>query len=161
MRIKIFLFVTAMAGVATYYSTYGKFEPALYERLQRIVEDDLLPVTIWANYTNEAHFYEQIMTAVIKRYPAAEKAFNEKGTLWQVEDATLATEIQRYYEELLKENTATRLQSIIVWLEEQGFAIEKISGLPAVAVTLPKAAINELEKRNDVAQIYLTAVNDN
>jgi hypothetical protein len=145
---------------ATYYSKYGKFEPALYERLQTIAEDDLLPVTIWANYTNEAQFYEQIVAAVIKRYPAAEQAFNEKGTLWQVEDATLAAEIQRYYEELLKENAAIRLQSIIAWLEEQGFAIDKIPGLPAVAVTLPKVAINELGKRNDVAQIYLTEVKE-
>lgn len=143
---------------ATYYSKYGKFEPALYERLQGIAEDDLLPVTIWANYTNEAQFYEQIVAAVIKRYPAAEKAFQEKGTLWQVEDTTLATEIQRYYEELLKENAATRLQSIIAWLEEQGVTIEKFLGMPAVAVTLSKRMINELGKRSDVAKIFLTEV---
>ena len=138
-----------------YRNKYGKFEPSLYERLQVIAEDELLPVTIWAAHTNEDRSYEQIVTEVIKRYPDAEKAFNEKGILWMVEDANLSTEIQHYHEQLLTENAATRLQPMTAWLKERGLVVEEFSGMPAVAATLSKRVINELGKRSDVSEIFL------
>ena len=143
---------------AAYYSKYGKFEPALYDRLQQISEDELLPVTIWAAHTNEDSSYEQIVAEVISRYPEAEETFNETSVLWMVKDANLSMEIRGYYEQLLKENAVVRLQPIITWIEAQGFAVEEFSGLPAVAATLSKRVINELEKHDEVATIFLTEV---
>lgn len=147
--------IVRAAENAAYRNKYGRFEPALYERLLTVKDDELLPIAVWASHLNENRSYEQIVDEVIERFPDAKKAFDEQGSLWLVENTELSAQIQVYYEQLLAENAALRLQSSVDLLTKQGYKIDQLVGLPALSAKLPKKLVIELGNRDDISMIYL------
>ncbi|HMN30963.1 MAG TPA: S8 family serine peptidase, partial [Caldilineaceae bacterium] len=144
------------AEEAAYRAKYGKLDPALYDRLQQVDDEALLPVVVWVAHTSEERSQEAIVAEVVARYPAAGEALAQKGVLWAVDDPKMAVEIQEAYEQLLFENVAVCVQPVEGWLKGQGFAVEDLAGMPALAATLPKSIIVALSQRGDVGQLILT-----
>lgn len=125
------------AEEAAYRARYGKLDPALYERLQKVSDQEALPVAVWMAHTETVRSQAAIEAEIIARYPAAGEALAQKGVLWAVDDPNLLVEIQRSYEELLVETMGTRVQPVMTWLKEQGFTAEGFPGMPALAAHLP------------------------
>jgi hypothetical protein len=144
------------AEEAAYRARYGRLHPSLYERLQEVDDEELLPVAVWVAQTGAGRSQEEIEAEVVVRYPAAGEARAEDGVLRAVADPDLAREIQQTYERLLFESVAVRVQPVAEWLKEQGFAVEEMTGMPALAATLLKRVIKGLNEHDDVAQIFLT-----
>jgi hypothetical protein len=139
---------------------YGKFEPALYERLQEVDENAMLPIAVWVAHTVHEKPQEEIEAEIISRYPAADEALKQKGVLWAVDDSNLSIEIQQAYDQLLMENAAVRIQPIVDRLKEKGVAVTTVPGMPGVHGTLLKSIITDLGDQSNVAQIFLTEVEE-
>lgn len=133
---------------------YGKLEPTLHERLKKIGDDEEILVAIWLAHSEAERSFDEIVAAVVARYPAAEEALAERGFLWAVDDPELAVAIQVEYERLRDENSDRRATSLIDWLRAEGVEAELIPGMPAVSAALPKRLILALNERDDVAAVY-------
>jgi len=138
---------------AAQYAHYGKLEPALYDRLQKSGDDEEIFVAIWLAHSTTERSMDEIIAAVIARYPEAGKALAEEGIIWDVDDPKLSVEIQVEYERLIAENMAVRGDALVVWLQTEGFTGEATSGMPVVYVKLPKETILATAQREDVARI--------
>lgn len=142
------------AAAAAYLARYGKLQSALYERLQRVGDDEVLPVTIW-NGTRPGRDQQQLYAELAARFPEAAAALTRSGNPFDVGDSTLADRIRAAYMGLLTEDSQARLTPLIRLLEARGVAVRTFGGLPSVAVELPKRLIQELSHRQDVDMIYL------
>jgi len=129
---------------------YGKLEPALYDRLQAIGDDEHLVIAIWAAHTAEERTPEAIAAEVASLYPEAAKALAEQGVAWAIADPDLCAEIEQKYNQLLTDEVSKRVQPIIEWLKAKGYEVEEFPGMPSVAATVAKRVINELGKRDDI-----------
>jgi len=146
------------AEAEAYRHRYGKLEPALYERMQSLHEDDVLPVAIWMVARPGQTLAEQQQAAfatLAARYPEAAAAMARSGAPFDVDDRALAGRIYAEYLELMKVGAQARTQPLATELARRGFAVTTYADLPSVTSRLPKRVIEELSKREDVASIYL------
>lgn len=144
---------------AAYSAKYGKLEPSLYERLQGISDNDVLPVAIWMANPDAQRTHSAIEAEVISRYPEAAKALAERGVLWDVADPALSVEIETKYMQLVEKATATRAEPVLSLLKARRIELQVIAGMPVVTAKLPKRIISELAKHASVAQIMLMETN--
>ena len=138
---------------------YGKLQPALYERLQTMKEDEMITVTIWVAAPSGKSLAEQQAAAfatLADRYPQAREAMERGGKPMDVDDPALAERIYEEYVQILNAEAASRIQPLVKALEAQGFGVRTSPGLPAVTVTLSKRIIQMLAARDDVGVIYLS-----
>jgi len=134
---------------------YGKLDVALYERLETVGDEAMVPIVIWAAHTEAERSHEELVAELIKLYPEAAKAWQEYGVAWAMEDTELSETIERKYSELSSINIGLRTQALIEWLKERGYSVHEFSGMPALSTTVTKRDIVALAEREDVAQIHL------
>lgn len=138
---------------------YGKLQPALYERLQAMRDNEMVTVTIWVVALPGESLAERqatIFAELAARYPEAQAAMERSGKPMDVDDQALAERIYKEYVQMFNAETASRIEPLVKALEAQGFAVRTSPGLPAVTVTLPKKAIMMIAMRDDVGAIYLS-----
>lgn len=137
----------------------SKFQPALYERLQTMRDDEMVKVTIWVIAAPRESLAEQqaaIFAELAARYPEAQTAIERGGKPMDVDDEALAERIYQEYVQMLNAETASRVQPLVEALEAQGFAVRTSPGLPAVTVTLPKRVVNTLAAQDNIGAIDLS-----
>lgn len=135
---------------------YGKLEPALYERLQEIGEEELLPVAFWFTAGPDSLSREEINNILVSRYPEAAQALAKWGEPWAVEDPELRREIRDAYRQLRDESVTERVSAVVTELQDAyGVVVTTYPGMPSVSATLSKEMIELLAKHPDVAVIYL------
>lgn len=142
-----------------YRAEYGKLQPALYERLQTMRDEEMVHVTLWVVVPVGQSLAERqaaIFAELAARYPEAQAAIEQGGKPMDVSDPALAERIYQEYVQRLNAETAARIRPLVEVLEAQGFAVETSPGLPAVTATLPKRIIQMLVEREDVGAIYLS-----
>ncbi len=147
------------AEAQRYRAEYGKLQPALYERLQTMRDEEMVRVTIWVVAPAGQSLAEQqaaIFAELAARYPEAQAAIERGGKPMDVDDPALAERIYQEYVQRLNAETVARIRPLVEALEAQGFAVETSPGLPAVTATLPKRIIQMLVEREDVGAIYLS-----
>jgi hypothetical protein len=135
---------------------YGKLQPALYDRLQQVTDDTVLPIAIWLAPRSNQRTIPQVYAELAARFPEAAQALAKGGKPFDVNDPALAERIQQAYDQLLAEDMSARTQPVIDWLKGKGFTVTNYAGMPSVAARLPKWAILALATRDDVSMIYLT-----
>jgi hypothetical protein len=139
-------------------SRYGKLQPALYQRLQTLRDDEPLPVAIWIAAGPGQSLAEQQAAAfatVAAKYPEAQEAMQRSGKPMDVSDPVLARQIEAEYVALINAEMNTRVQPLVDELKRRGFVVTVFEGMPSVTATLPKSVIIELSQRDDVSAIYL------
>ncbi|MGQ9851762.1 MAG: S8 family peptidase, partial [Aggregatilineaceae bacterium] len=137
---------------------YGKLQPALYERLQTMQEDEKVTVTIWVVAPSGKSLAEEqadIFAELAARYPEARTAVERSGKPMDVDDPALAEQIDKEYVEILNAQTTERVRPLMQALEAQGFVVLTSPGLPAATATLPKKIVGLLVVRDDVGAIAL------
>ncbi|GIV89773.1 MAG: alkaline serine protease [Chloroflexus sp.] len=147
------------AEAQRYRAKYGKLQPALYERLQTMRDEEMVQVTLWVVAPPGQSLAERqaaIFAELAAKYPEAQAALDRSGKPMDVSDPALADRIYREYVQRLNAETAARIQPLVEALEAQGFVVETSPGLPAVTATLPKKVIQVLVEREDVGVIYLS-----
>ena len=138
---------------------YGKFQPALYERLQQLKDTDLVTITlIVADQPGQSLGEREIAarTALAAKYPEARAAIARHGKPMDVADPALAAQIYKEHVALLDGDLPQRVAPIVAALKAQGFAARTTAGLPAVTVSMPKAAVLALALRADVGTIFMS-----
>lgn len=138
---------------------YGKFQPALYERLQTMRDDEMVKVTIWVVAARGESLAEQqatIFAELANKYPEAQAAMEQSGKPMDVDDPALAQRIYQEYVQMLNAETAARIRPLVETLEAQGFAVKTSPGLPAVMATLPKRIVVMIAGQDDVGAIDLS-----
>jgi len=106
------------AESAAYFARYGKMEKQLYERLQEIDDDTLLPIAVWVNGTSSTD-QQEVEQAVASRFPEARQALEQGERLWAVEDQELSNNIRREYERVATERTEKRTRPLIDFMQRQ------------------------------------------
>lgn len=147
------------AEAKAHQARYGKLELALYERLQTLKGDDTVPVAVWmAAQPGQtlAERQEAAFAALEAKYPEAKAALEHSRIPWDVDDPELAERIEAEYVTFLNAEIQVRTQPLVTVLERRGFTVTTYKGLPSFTAVLPKQAILELSKREDVSTIYLT-----
>lgn len=142
-----------------YRAEYGKLQPALYERLQTMRDEEMIRVTIWVVAPAGQSLAERqaaIFAELAARYPEAQAAIERGGKPMDVSDPALAERIYQEYVQMLTAGTATRIRPLVEALKTQGVAVRTSPGLPAVTVTLPKRVVMILAGRDDVGAIDLS-----
>lgn len=137
---------------------YGKLEPTLYDYLQTIGDDELVPIAVWAIQGVGERSPDEIAAELATRYPEGAKALAEQGIVWAVDDPKLRTQIEQEYNQALTAATTERVAPIVAWLREKGYTVEELSGAPSVAATIRKVHIMELANLELVSQIFLMGV---
>jgi len=143
------------AEEAAYRDKYGKLHPALYERMQKAGDDDLLPVAIWTAPNAQVRTRQEVYAELAARYPKAAVALEREGTPWAVDDPVLAQEIHEEYRRMRAEDTAVRVEPLVEYLSERDFEARTFGAMPSVSAVLPTRVIVELAERDDVGIIYL------
>lgn len=144
--------------VQAHQARYGKLEPALYERLQTLKDDDTVPIAIWMATQSGRTLAEQqetVFVALAAKYPEAKAALTRSGKPMDVDNPELAQRIEAEYVNLLTTETQTRIQPLARELEHQGISLITYEGLPTFTAILPKRVILSLAHRADVSSIYL------
>lgn len=138
---------------------YGKLQPALYELLEAMGEDETVTIAIWVAAPPGKSLAEQQSAAfetLAARYPQARAAMERSGKPMDVDDPALAEHIYDEYVQIVNAEVASRVHPLVEALEAQGFAVRTAEGLPAVTVTLPKGNVKVLAARDDIGVIYLS-----
>lgn len=146
------------AEAQAHQARYGKLEAALYERLQNLKEDDIVPVAVWMAAPPGRTLAEQqqvAFTTLAAKYPEAKVALTRSGKPMDVDDPELAQCIEAEYVALLDAETNARVQPLVRELKQWGFSATAYEGLPTFTTTLPKRVILSLAHRADVSSIYL------
>lgn len=133
---------------------YGKLDPALYERLQAVADDELVEVAIWVagrqHRTQRERFAE-----LAAMFPEARAAMERSGKPFDVEDPEVRSRIWQAYEQMLEVDTQPLVQPLANHLRAQRFVVTTYDTLPSIVAELPAHVIRALEKRPDVGKIYL------
>lgn len=110
------------AEAQAHQARYGKLEPALYERLQTLKDDDTVPVAVWMaaqpGQTTLADQQEAAFAALAAKYPEAKVALTRSGKPMDVDDPELAHRIEAEYIALLTAETKARVQPLVRELEQ-------------------------------------------
>lgn len=141
-----------------YAAKYGKLHPTLFDRLQTAAADELLPVAVWVAQDEKAKSPEALEAEAAAQFPEAGEALAKNGVAWAVEISELADKIFRAYADLMNMEAARREQPVREWLEQKGYKVDEMPGIPALTATLTAADIEALAKLPQVAQIYLIEV---
>jgi hypothetical protein len=124
------------------------------ERLQALDPDEQIPVVIWmAGYPKRP--IQEYYTELAQKYPEAGAALELHGNPVDVSDAELNRKLEQELLALIDGDIQRAKEPLLEFLGGQGHLTVDLKGLPAVAVTLPKAAILGLENRPDVGTVYL------
>jgi len=142
------------AGQEAHRVKYGKLEPALFERLETVKDDDKVPVAIWIA-GEPKRSQEELYAALAAKYPEAQAALERSGKPMDVGDYELINQIETEYVRMLEADTQERIQPLVRYLEGKGYTVTTLGALPSITVTLPKAEILELVKRTDVGAVFL------
>jgi hypothetical protein len=146
------------AEAQAHQTRYGKLQPALYERLRDLKDEDTLPVAVWVAAQpgrTLAEQQESAFAALAAKYPEAKAALERSGKPMDVDDPELALRIEAEYAILLTAEMKARIQPMVVELERRGFTVTTYDGMPSFTAVLPKWMIIRLSKRDDVSAIYL------
>jgi hypothetical protein len=143
---------------------YGKLEPALYNRLQTLQDNDVVTVTIMVAgdpHTSVSELEVAAIATIGAKYPEAKAAIDRGGIPMDVDDPALAATIERDYTQSMEAERAQRLapfievrQALSQALEAQGVAVLSSDGM-ALTAQLTKRDISAIEQRADVGAIYL------
>lgn len=171
------------AELAAYQDQYGSLDPALYERLQTMADDERLMVTIWLRADNvvfperpdvghkpaAVETGDEVLPSPAERPQEPPESLQEKtrqevGALGMEIAAIRAQQTeQRQAIEAARQSAENQLakqmtvlqQPLLAALAAEGFAPVSVSSTsPLVYVELPKSAILELAQRADIASIY-------
>jgi hypothetical protein len=137
---------------------YGKFQPALYEKLQEIKDSDFVTVTIWVAAGPGMSVSERQQSAfatLAARYPEADAAMKKSGLPMDVGDPKLSEQIYNEYIQILNAGNEIRIQPLVDALKLLGATPQTSEGLPAVTVSLRKKDVMLIAQRSDVGTIYL------
>ena len=137
-----------------YFAKYGVLKKTLYERLQSIKDEDLVPVGIWIIATPK-YTEEEVFAALANQYPEAQASLEESGNPFDIDNRDLLHQIENEYTSRMIEGIQAQLQPIINLLSERGYSASFTEGMPAITATLPKSIILELASRADVGSIGL------
>lgn len=143
------------AEEVAYREKYGKLEPALYERLQMVSDDTVLPIAIWVTGNQEEAPMLDIYAILADEFPEAAEALQQGTKPMDVADEVVSQKIEARYHELRKGMVEVRTEPILIWLEQEGVPVTNDLAMPSVTVNLSKEAILRLEKLDSVATIYL------
>lgn len=146
------------AEAQAYQSNYGKLDQNLYERLQKVGDDDTLSVAVWMAAEPHESFTDVQATAfatLAAKYPQAKAAMERSGKPMDVEDPKHARQIDAEYSSLMSEEMKARTLPLTAELEQRKFVVAVFDGMPSFAAELPKRVIIELSKRDDVSAINL------
>ena len=144
----------AEAEQEAHRARYGKLEPALFERLETSNADDEVPVVIWVAGRPQRSTRE-LYAELAAKYPEAQTGMERSGNPFDAGDLELIHEIEAEYVRLVEADTQERVQPLADHLEKQGYVVTTLGALPAIAVSLPKAALLELVSRSDVGAVDL------
>ena len=134
---------------------YGKLEPALFDRLETMRDDEEVEIAAWVA-GGPKRSEEELYAALAAKYPEAQTALERSGKPMDVDDRELGRKIEAEYVRMLEVDVQERIQPLMRYLQGQGYAVTTFGALPSIAVTLPKAAILELVERPDVGAVYLS-----
>jgi len=137
---------------------YGSLEPALYERLQPLQDEDTVVVAVWVAAQpgqTLAELQRAAFDTLAARYLEAAEAMERTGKPFVVDDPELAERIYREYIDFIKTGNRARTQPLVTEIENRGFTITTYDGVPCFAAVLPKYVVQELSNRQDVRAIYL------
>ena len=146
------------AEARAHQTRYGKLQPALYERLQSLDDEETLPVAIWVAASPGQDLAEQQATAfavLAARYPEVREVMERFGKPMDVSDPALRQRVESEYLALLADQTEARTQPLVTELGRRGVTIATYAGMPSFTAVLPKRVILELARRPDVSAIYL------
>ena len=130
---------------AAYLAKYGKLQPALYERLQPVSDDTVLPVAIWIANQGQERTDAEIYAELAAQFPAAAEALARGTKPFDVADPDLSEQIQAAYRQLHAQDITVRNIPLLDWLEKQGMSVEQQVGMPALTARLPKRIIMSLQ----------------
>lgn len=136
------------------FAKYGKLEPDLYERLQFMKPEEEAQVAIWVAGL-PLRSQNEIYALLADKYPEAKLTLQESGKPFDVSDPQIASQLETDYMAILAEDTRVQINPLMTSIQAQGYYVTTFEALPAIAVTLPKSAILEIAKRDDVGMIYL------
>jgi hypothetical protein len=147
------------ADQAVRQARYGKFEPALYERLQEMGPEETIQVAFWV--AGEPKRDEQGRFAELaQRYPEARLALEKSGNPYSVEDDQLRMEIKRDYLQMMVDDYGELVRPFADDLKAGGYAASILEGVPAVTLSLPKQAVFELAARPEVGMVFRADVKE-
>lgn len=140
---------------------YGKLEPALYERLQTLEDEDTLQVAVFVKAPagkSMSELEQQAFALVAEKYPEAKAALARSGKPMDVADQELSWQIEQEYHAYVRAEIRAYVQPLVTELEQQGFAVNTSKGHPSFTVSLPKRVILALNEHSDVGliRIYFT-----
>lgn len=139
-------------------SKYGKLQPSLYDKLQLINENDLVPVAIWCSPSSQDSLSEiqnTILQNLMQKYPETLRDFNGYGKPFDISDLNLATKIEVEYLSALSSIMEARITPLLNDLSGQGYEVIVFPGMPSISATLSKNTIINLSYRSDIDSIYL------
>jgi hypothetical protein len=146
------------AEAQAYQLHYGKLDPGLYDRLQKLGDNDTVTVAIWmaaGPQQSLPDLHAAAFATLAAEYPQAKAAMQRSGKPMDVADPTLARQIDAEYMSILSDKMNARTQPLITELKLRNFAVTTFDGMPSFTAVLPKSVIMELSKREDVSAIYL------
>ncbi|MBC7236327.1 MAG: S8 family serine peptidase [Chloroflexi bacterium] len=151
---------------------YGKLEPSLYAALQNASEEAGFSICIWLRMTNPtlpaySHWYlqragqsalpEPLSRAHEPKVAAYEHLLPTNGVSLAEVERSLREERER-----VRESVAATQAPLLSYLAGKGHVPDSISAhVPMIWITLPKAEIEELQRRPDVLAIGLLRREDN
>ncbi len=137
---------------------YGKLEPALYERLQGLGDEETLPVAIWIAAgpgQSQGERQAAVSAALAAKYPEARAAMEALKQPMDVSDPELRQRIEAEYRAMMAAQVEARGQPLLVELQRRGITVAAYTGMPSLTTVAPKRLIVELAQRADVSMIYL------
>ncbi len=140
---------------AAYQAKYGKLTLKLYERLQTIRDDELLPIAVWLASDPAARTQDEIFASLADQFLGAAEALAKSGVPWAVDNASMAEEIRQAYFSALSEDAIRQLQPLADQMKGQGVEVTTLEPLPSLAARLSKSAILALQEREGIDRIYL------
>lgn len=137
---------------------YGRLAPSLYQRLQELKADDVVPVAVWvAAPPGQAleFLQQQAFAQLASRYPEAREALDRSSRATAVPDSELARRMLSEYAAIVDGRMEARIRPLVAELESRGFEVFPVAGLPAFTGRLPRWLLEELAGRPEIAVIYL------
>jgi len=127
----------------------------LYERLQEVGDDDLLPVAIWVAGSAKVRTQEEVFAELAAQYPEVAAAIERGRKPFEVDNPALARGIREEYRRMRAEDTAVRVSPLVDHLSKRGSEVRTYEAMPSVTAFLSKQEIVQLAERDDVGFIYL------
>jgi len=123
--------VVEVAEEQLYRARYGRLQPAFYERLQTMRDDDTVMVTIWVAARPGRRLDEQqtaTFAALASRYSQARVAMEHGSIPLDVDDPALAERLYDEYVQMLNDEIAVRIQPLVKMLEA-GIRRQNLAGI--------------------------------